>query len=77
MHIKEYAESLGLFDGESRRMNCPSCGHKNTFSVTNNNGELMWNCFHADCTVRGRTDRKITRDNSDNILAILSKNTHK
>jgi hypothetical protein len=77
MHIKEYAESLGLFDGESRRMNCPSCGHKNTFSVTNNNGELMWNCFHADCTVRGRTDRKITRDNSDNILTILSKNTHK
>jgi len=77
MQMKEYAESLGLFDGESRRMNCPSCGHKNTFSVTNNNGELMWNCFHADCTVRGRTDRKITRDNSDNILAILSKNTHK
>jgi len=77
MQMKEYAESLGLFDGESRRMNCPSCGHKNTFSVTNNDGELMWNCFHADCTVRGRTDRRITRDNSDNILAILSKNTHK
>ena len=77
MQIKEYAESLGLLDGESRRMNCPSCGHKKTFSVTNNNGELMWNCFHADCTVRGRTDRRITRDNSDNILTILSKNTHK
>jgi len=77
MNIKEYVESLGLSDGHSRRMNCPSCGHKNTFSVTNNNGGLMWNCFHADCTVRGRTDRKLTRDTSDNILAILSKNTHK
>jgi len=77
MQMREYAESLGLLDGESRRMNCPSCGHKKTFSVTNNNGELMWNCFHADCTVRGRTDRRITRDNSDNILTILSKNTHK
>ena len=72
MQMKEYAESLGLFDGESRRMNCPSCGHKNTFSVTNANGELMWNCFHADCTVRGRTDRRITRDN---VLSILNKNT--
>jgi len=77
MQMKEYAESLGLFDGESRRMNCPSCGHKNTFSVTNTNGELMWNCFHADCSVKGRTDRRITRANSDNIVAILSKNTHK
>ena len=77
MNMKEHVESIGLFDGESRRMDCPSCGHNKTFSVTNYNGELMWNCFHADCTVRGRTDRRITRDNSDNILAILSKNTHK
>ena len=77
MYIKEYVESLGLSDGQSQRMDCPSCGHKNTFSVTNNNGELMWNCFHAECAVKGRTDRRITRDNSDNILAVLSKNTHK
>ena len=75
--MKDYVESLGLFEGESRRMDCPSCNHKGTFSVTNTNGELMWNCFHAECTVRGRTDRKITRNNSDNILSILSKNTHK
>ena len=75
--MKDYVESLGLFDGESRRMDCPSCGHKNTFSVTNTNGELLWNCFHAECKVRGRTDRRITRESSDNILSILSKNTHK
>jgi len=72
MHMKEYVESLGLHDGESRRMNCPSCGHKNTFSATNTNGELMWNCFHADCAVKGRTDRRITRVNAQ---SILSKNT--
>lgn len=68
MYIKEYVESLGLFDGESRRMNCPSCGHKNTFSATNTNGELMWNCFHADCTESGRTERRITRDNVASIF---------
>ena len=77
MNIKEYAESLNLFDGESRRANCPSCGHKNTFSVTNNNGELLWNCFHADCTVRGRGSRRITRDNADTMLSKLRRNTAK
>ena len=75
MNMKEYVEALGLHNEESRRMDCPSCGNKKTFSVTNNNGTLMWNCFHADCAVKGRTNRRITRDNSDNILAILSKNT--
>ena len=75
MNMKEHVESLGLFDGESRRMNCPSCGHKNTFSATNTNGELMWNCFHAECSVRGRGSRRITADNADNIVSILRKNT--
>ena len=77
MKTKDYVESLGLHNGESRRLDCPSCGHKKTFSCTNDGGTLMWNCFHAECAEKGRTDRRITRDNSDNILAILSKNTHK
>lgn len=77
MNTKEYVESLGLMVGESRRLNCPECGHNKTFSVTNEDGTLMWNCFHADCAEKGRGNRRITRDNSDNILSILSKNTHK
>lgn len=75
MNVKEYVDNLGLSSGESRRMNCPSCGHKNTFSVTNKDGELMWNCFHAECAEKGRGNLRITRDNVDNMLAILSKNT--
>lgn len=77
MYMKEYVESLGLFDGESRRMNCPSCGHKNTFSATNRNGELMWNCFHAECGEKGRGNRRITSDNVDTILSIVTHNGHK
>jgi ribosomal protein L37AE/L43A len=74
MNVKEYVESLGLQNDESRRMDCPSCGHKKTFSVTNQGGTLMWNCFYADCGVKGRTGLRITRSNSDNVVAILSKN---
>lgn len=63
MHIKDYVDSLGLLSGQSRRMNCPSCGHRNTFSVTNKDGTLMWNCFHAECGEKGRGDLRITREN--------------
>lgn len=77
MNIKEYVESIGLHNGESRRMDCPSCGHRKTFSVTNTRGELLWNCFHADCTARGRTDRRITSDNVGNIISIVTDNGHK
>jgi len=53
MNAQHTAESLGLHSGETHRMDCPDCGHKNTFSVSNVNGTLMWNCFHADCGVSG------------------------
>ena len=77
MGIRQDVESLGVLEGESRRLDCPACGHRGTFSVTNKSGELMWNCFHADCSEKGRTNPRITHNNSDNILTILSKNTHK
>lgn len=72
MNLKQYVQELGLSQGESKRFDCPSCGHKKTFSVTNQNGTFMWNCFHAECTVKGRTDLRITRDNA---LDTLSKTT--
>jgi len=72
MNTLDYVQSLGLTEGESKRMACPSCGKAGTFSVTNNHGQYLWNCFHADCAVKGRTDHRITRDNA---LSVLSKNT--
>jgi len=72
MNAQHTAESLGLQPGESRRMNCPECGHHNTFSATNKDGVLMWNCFHVDCAVKGRGILRITRNNA---LDTLSKTT--
>ena len=40
-------------NGETKRVNCPVCrGHK-TFTITNNMGSLMWNCYKASCDVSG------------------------
>ena len=45
--IKEYVEDLDLKLGYSKRMNCPNCNGYKTFTVTNNMGSLLWNCYKA------------------------------
>ena len=72
MDLKDYVDSLNLGPEESQRLDCPVCGHKKTFSVTNRNGVKMWNCFHASCDVRGRSSRRITRENARDILKPLN-----
>ena len=39
--------------GETKRMNCPVCKGVRTFSITNNMGSLLWNCYKASCDVSG------------------------
>ena len=60
--IKDLVEDLPLGGSGNLRMDCPSCGKKNTFSVSEVNGERMWYCFHADCDVRGRTGFRVRKD---------------
>ena len=60
--IKELVEDLPIGGSGNLRMDCPSCGKKNTFSVSEVNGERLWYCFHADCDVRGRTGFRIRKD---------------
>ena len=52
--------SIKLDIGESRRMDCPSCGRKNTFSVTNEDGVLLYNCFAASCKTAGQSRTKMS-----------------
>ncbi len=42
-------------NGETKRMNCPVCNGIKTFSITNNMGTLLWNCYKVSCTVGGST----------------------
>jgi len=43
-------------------MNCPSCNGYNTFTVTNNMGTLLWNCYKASCSIRGNTRVRLSVD---------------
>ena len=53
MSIYTYIIDLHLSVGESKRMNCPECNGYKTFSVTNNMGNLLWNCYKASCSLSG------------------------
>ena len=62
--IKDLVEDLSLGGSGNLRMDCPSCGKKNTFSVSEVNGERLWYCFHADCDVRGRTGFRVRKNST-------------
>jgi ribosomal protein L37AE/L43A len=57
-----YASDFDVANGETKRMNCPECGGIKTFTVTNNMGDLVWNCYKVSCTVSGGTRVPLTID---------------
>jgi hypothetical protein len=53
VNIRKYIDYLDLDSGQFHRGNCPACGGSNTFTATNNMGEIQYNCYKLDCKVKG------------------------
>lgn len=51
-----------LRPGVTERSDCPACGGKHTFTVTNTGTEYLYNCYRASCGIKGRQQAKITLD---------------
>ena len=66
--LKGHVESLSIPAYGRYRSDCPICGKPNTFSVTDNGFERLWNCFHADCNTKGGTGVSLNRDNASNVF---------
>lgn len=56
-------------NGETKRIDCPICKGKKTFTITNNMGSVVWNCYKASCDVSGG---KRVRLSADDIRTSLS-----
>ena len=54
-NIHDIINDIHITVGETKRMNCPTCGGYNTFTITNNMGSLVWNCYKASCNIKGTT----------------------
>ena len=51
----DIVRQLYLSEGEHRTMDCPFCGGHKKFTVSKLlDGTILWNCFKASCTAKGR-----------------------
>ena len=76
MNILSIINDLSLTNGETRRMTCPVCNTKNTFTVTNNMGSIVWNCYKASCTAGGGTRTSMTAQDIRKSLGHVAEETH-
>ena len=53
-NIYNIVSDMNVPVGSTVRTKCPSCGQR-TFTVTNNMGSLVWNCFRMSCDLKGGT----------------------
>lgn len=44
---------IDIAEGATKRMDCPSCKGKNTFTVSKLNGVVIFNCYKSGCDARG------------------------
>jgi len=44
---------IDIAEGATKRMDCPSCKGKNTFTVSKLNGVVVYHCYRASCGLRG------------------------
>ena len=51
--IYKHINDIDISMGETKRMNCPVCNGYKTFTITNNMGQKLWNCYKASCSVGG------------------------
>ena len=76
MNINNIISDLSLVNGETKRMTCPSCNTKNTFTITNNMGSIVWNCYKASCSMSGGTRTSLTADDIRKSIGPVAEETH-
>lgn len=65
-NILNTISDIDIPNGSTKRMNCPECNGYKTFTVTNNMGSLVWNCYKASCGTKGGTRVHLTVDDIRN-----------
>ena len=55
--------------GETKRIDCPICNGKKTFTITNHMGSLLWNCYKASCNTKGGKRVTLTAYDIKNYIA--------
>ena len=76
INIYEYVKQLNVENGTSQRMTCPMCKSYKTFTVTNNMGSLLWNCYKASCSVKGKSHVHLSAEDIRNMREVCNLGHH-
>ena len=76
MSVNNIINDITLTNGETKRMDCPECGGRKTFTITNNLGSLVWNCYKAGCHISGGKRVHLTADDIRKSLGSVAEETH-
>lgn len=76
MNINNIINDISLVNGETKRMDCPECNGRKTFTITNNMGSIVWNCYKAGCRVSGGTRTHLTAEDIRKSLGSVAEETH-
>ena len=71
MNIYNIIEDIQLSVGETKRMNCPNCNGYKTFTITNNAGAILWNCYKVTCNIKGKSRVRLTVDDIRNTNKVV------
>jgi len=61
MNLNDYLINLNLYIGETARDECPKCKKDNTFTATNMGSYILYNCYHADCSLSGKIQEGVNK----------------
>ena len=76
MSVYNIINDITLTNGDTKRMDCPECGGSKTFTITNNMGSLIWNCYKAGCHVSGGKRVHLTAEDIRKSLGSVAEETH-
>lgn len=60
--VLHFVEDLDLPDGMTARRDCPVCRGFKTFTASNREGFLVWNCYKAGCRLHGGVKTHMTAE---------------
>ena len=75
--INAFIDSLDIAVEGTYRGNCPQCGGKNTFTVTNDSGNMLYNCYKHGCRTAGAVHRNMSAFDIKTRLSNIGEGTDK
>ena len=56
-------------EGAINNGDCPFCLHRRCFNINIKEGDLVWKCFSANCTSKGRYNDNFSKEDVENFIS--------